>query len=62
MLISYPKTLPKGRISNNLVSTLDLLPTVLQLSGIDIPSSFDGISLIDNASQDDNNYIYSRIL
>ena len=60
MLISYPKTLPKGRISNNLVSTLDLLPTVLQLSGIDMPSSFDGISLIDNASQDDNRYIYSE--
>lgn len=60
MIISYPKTLSKGIISDNLVSTLDLLPTILKLSDIDVPSTFDGISLINDSAVDENRYVYSE--
>ena len=60
MIISYPKVLSKGKVSDNLVSTLDLLPTILELSDIEVPSTFDGVSLINNSAEDEDRYVYSE--
>lgn len=60
MIISYPKALSKGKVSDNLVSTLDLLPTILELSDIEVPSTFDGVSLINNSAEDKDRYVYSE--
>ena len=47
LLIRAPEQLPCGQSSEVLASTVDLLPTVLELLGEPIPASLDGISVRD---------------
>jgi len=46
LIISQPGSLPEDRISDNLVSAFDLLPTMLSVAGEDVPEFADGIDLI----------------
>lgn len=44
-LVSWPGTLPAGKVVNETVSLLDLAPTVLDYAGLSIPEQFQGISM-----------------
>lgn len=46
LIISQPGSLPEDRISDNVVSAFDLLPTMLSVAGEDVPEFADGIDLI----------------
>jgi len=46
LIISQPGTLPESRISDNVVSAFDLLPTMLSVAGQSIPEFADGIDLL----------------
>ncbi|MFI3322584.1 MAG: sulfatase-like hydrolase/transferase [Rikenellaceae bacterium] len=46
MMVSYPSKIKPNQISNTLVSGLDILPTILEYTGIEnIPTNLDGKSL-----------------
>jgi len=42
LIISYPKEYQKGTTSNNLISAMDVLPTLCDLTGIEIPKNING--------------------
>ena len=60
LLIKYPFQ-KKGEIHSNIVSTIDITPTIFDLLGIKYESTwFDGKSLLNNeANQIENRYIFS---
>ncbi len=45
LILSYPATIPSGRVVHQHVSLLDVMPTVLDLLGIDFPLSLQGKTL-----------------
>ena len=47
LLVAFPKKYKGQRVVNNLVSNLDILPTICQVAGINIPNNTDGINLND---------------
>jgi N-sulfoglucosamine sulfohydrolase len=42
MIVNFPKSFPKGHVEPALVSTMDILPTMLQEIGLEIPSDLMG--------------------
>ncbi len=47
MIISMPGTLPQGKVNDKaLVSTMDLFPTIAELTGVKAPDNLDGKSLL----------------
>jgi len=46
LVVSWPGVLPQGRRDDRLVSTLDLLPTILELAGAPVPGRLPGRSLL----------------
>jgi len=47
MIVSWPGKFKKGQISDNVVSTMDILPTIANLTGANVPSHVDGIDITD---------------
>ena len=47
MIVNYPNSFPKGHAENALVSTMDILPTVLRETGLTIPKHLVGTPLQD---------------
>lgn len=45
MIVNYPTSFPKGQVETALVSSMDILPTLLQEAGIDIPEELMGTPL-----------------
>lgn len=45
MILSYPKAFPKAKEESGLVSSIDILPTMLTAAGIKVPSQLPGIAL-----------------
>lgn len=45
MIISYPENYQRGKISDNRVSALDILPTICDAAGIEIPDYIDGMNI-----------------
>ena len=43
-IVHWPNTIKKGEVSNSLVSSLDIAPTILDICGIAPPESFQGTS------------------
>ena len=46
MIISYPKMFLSGEVYDNVISGMDILPTICSAAGIDIPEYVDGLNLI----------------
>ena len=44
MLVRYPKQLKKGSVSDELVLNIDLVPSLLDLAGVEIPKEIQGVS------------------
>lgn len=47
MIVNYPKSFPTGHAENALVSTMDILPSVLKETGVPIPDELVGMPLQD---------------
>lgn len=47
MIINYPSAFPIGKVERAMVSTLDILPTMLKAAGLDVPKHLPGIALQD---------------
>lgn len=45
MIVNYPKEFSKEKVENKMVSTLDILPTMLQAADINIPEQLEGYPL-----------------
>lgn len=45
MLVSYPKKYPKGKVYENMVSAMDILPSICKEANVKIPNYIDGIDL-----------------
>ena len=45
MIVNYPKSFPEGRVETSLVSTMDILPTILKEVGLTIPDELMGFPL-----------------
>ena len=48
-IVRYPNRIPKGTVTDALLSPIDMMPTVLGLAGAPIPSGVEGISIADAA-------------
>jgi len=46
LLMRYPKSFPKGKVFDQLLSGVDLLPTLTEFVGIDSPADIDGHSFL----------------
>ena len=46
LIIKWPKGIKAGMVSDELVSLVDLYATWLEMAGIDVPKTFEGISLL----------------
>lgn len=53
LIVSWPGTLPQNKVSDNVVSGLDFLPTFCNLAGRDTPEFADGIDLMPLLSGED---------
>ena len=47
MIVNYPKNFPKGKVENGMVSTVDILPTMLRAARIPVPDNLAGFALQD---------------
>jgi len=46
-IMSWPKVIPKGKVSNQLVSTIDILPTLAAITGARLPvNKIDGVNML----------------
>ncbi|MCK4873864.1 MAG: sulfatase-like hydrolase/transferase [Phycisphaerales bacterium] len=51
MIISAPGALPQGKVIGRQTNLIDVVPTVLDLLGIDAPAPVDGVSLLDQMAE-----------
>ena len=53
-IISYPSTLPQGKVCKEVGAMMDILPTILELAGIPLPENhlIDGKSIVDMVKND----------
>ena len=47
MIVNHPKSFSKRKVENGMVSTIDILPTMLRAAGMPIPDGLPGIALQD---------------
>lgn len=53
-IMRWPGVIPAGRVSNQLLSTIDILPTLVKLTGARLPAEkIDGIEFVDLLKGDD---------
>jgi arylsulfatase A len=46
LVVSWPAVIKTGSVCNDLISSVDILPTICQAAGIEIPKSTDGIGFL----------------
>ncbi|MFI3325606.1 MAG: sulfatase [Clostridia bacterium] len=63
-LIRYPERIKAGIPNENLISNIDIAPTLLDFCGIEVPSEMQGVSQVETITTTDaddiNEYIYFR--
>ncbi|KAB8137654.1 sulfatase-like hydrolase/transferase [Gracilibacillus oryzae] len=47
LVINWPGVTNSGKLSDELVSNMDIVPTILELAGLQVPNYMDGKSLVD---------------
>lgn len=51
-IMHWPKELPAGRVSHDLVDIMDVFPTLAEATGLSAPADLDGINLLDYVADD----------
>ncbi|TWU40388.1 sulfatase family protein [Novipirellula artificiosorum] len=46
MIVKFPGVVPRGNVRQELVGSIDLMPTLLDLAGVDIPKQVQGVSMV----------------
>lgn len=46
MIINYPKAFSQNKVENQMVSSIDILPTMLKFCGLKVPTNFQGNDLL----------------
>ncbi|MCM4168409.1 Ulvan-active sulfatase [Arenibacter antarcticus] len=61
MILNYPKVFSQGKVENRMVSTLDILPTMLKSANIKVPKNLVGNTLqdIDSSILNGHEFIHS---
>lgn len=63
-IVSWPKGMKqKGSVSNSLISSIDIAPTLLELAGVEIPKDMQGLSfsaILENPSAEIRNVVYAE--
>jgi N-sulfoglucosamine sulfohydrolase len=59
MIARWPEHLPPGRVSDELVSTIDLGPTVLSLCGVPIPAHLQGRAFLGPQKAPPREYVFA---
>ncbi len=66
VIVRWPKHLPEGKRINEMIEGIDLLPTLLELLGVEAPSNLQGRSMADLAlgkpDAEGRSYIFSEYL
>mmetsp|Transcript_3834 Transcript_3834/g.5964 ORF Transcript_3834/g.5964 Transcript_3834/m.5964 type:complete len:550 (+) Transcript_3834:128-1777(+) len=64
MLVQWPQRVPKGVISDGVVSHIDIFPTIAHAAGAEVPNGIDGVSLLQhmqgNLSSDAHDELFWR--
>ena len=61
-VVCYPEKIRANTICNNLVSSIDIAPTILQLAGVEIPSCMQGksfVSMLTDPSATVRDYVFA---
>src|SRR5204862_4370239 len=45
-IVSWPAVIKQGRVSGDLVSSVDFLPTMLEAAGVAVPTGLDGVGFL----------------
>jgi arylsulfatase len=46
-IMSFPKAIPKGKVNNDLITSMDIVPTLCQMTGTPLPAKkIDGINVL----------------
>lgn len=61
MIVNYPKTFSKGKVENQMVSSIDILPTMLDVCGLNVPTELPGKNLhaVDQGKSKGHKYIHT---
>ena len=61
MIVNYPKNFPAGKVEHGMVSTIDILPTMLRAAQLPVPGNLPGIALqdIDSGKVPSRKYIHT---
>jgi len=59
MIVRWPGGLEPGSVSDQLLSTIDLAPTVLSLAGVDVPWHMQGAAFLGEQAGPPREYIYA---
>lgn len=61
MIINYPKSFSQGKVEDNFVSTLDILPTMLKATNLEVPDQLAGFALqdLDSKKIEGRKYIHT---
>ncbi|MCP4785274.1 MAG: sulfatase-like hydrolase/transferase [Fuerstiella sp.] len=61
MIVNYPRNFPRGKVESGMVSTIDILPTMLRAASLPIPENLPGFALqdIDSGKSPARKYIHT---
>ncbi|MEN8775303.1 MAG: sulfatase [Akkermansiaceae bacterium] len=61
MIVNYPKAFSIGKVEEGMVSTIDILPTMLEVCHIEVPKDLPGLSLVglDQGEREGRKYIHT---
>jgi arylsulfatase A-like enzyme len=61
MIVNYPKNFPRGKVEDGMVSTIDILPTMLRAARLPVPENLPGFALqdIDSGKVPPRKYIHT---
>jgi len=60
LLVSWPGTIPANRVIEDAVQTIDIMPTVLELSDLPLPAGMQGESLVPYLLAEENDQVGKR--